>query len=103
MVIIIIIDDTNENAIDTNTIPYFKIHSLFFPSDEIDPSNKSLPINKKNKILIAKNNKSPNISSVLVFISINETMNTNIKKKYFINDFDSIDAMSAISIKQFIY
>jgi hypothetical protein len=91
------IDDTNENTMETMTIPYLKYHSVSLSSEDIDPSNKSLPMNRKNNILTTKNKMRPNVSIVLVFISANDTMNTNIKKKYFINDFDSIVAMSAIS------
>jgi hypothetical protein len=97
------IDATNENTMETMTIPYLKLHSVSLPSEDIDPSNKSLPTDKKNNILTTKNNTRPNVSIRLKFISENDTMNTNIKKKYFINDFDSIVAILAIPTALFIY
>jgi len=97
MVIIIIIDDTNEKTIEIISVPYLNNHSRSLPSDVIDPSVKSLPINTKNNKFTTKKSTNPNNSTVLVFMRQNDIMKTNIKKKYFINDF----ASSVVAI--FIY
>jgi len=73
---------------------------MFLPSDEMDPSVMSFPMKRQKMIFIMKNRTSPNNSTDLMFIRQNETMKTNIKKKYLMNDFIS-DV--AIPYLQFIY
>jgi hypothetical protein len=85
----IIIDDTSEKTIETMRVPYLNIHSLSLPSDLIDPSIKSFPINKQKMIFTEKNKKSPNNSIVFVFINANDTMKTNIKNIYLVIEFVS--------------
>ena len=96
-------DETSENTMETMRIPYFKVHSMFFPSDDIDPSVMSFPMNKQKMIFTAKNKNSPKISIESVFIKINETMNTNAKKKYLMNDFVSDIAIYRYILRRYVF
>ncbi len=102
-VIIIIIDDTNENVMDTINVPNLIYHSVDLPSGVIDPSVKSFPTDAKKSIFVVKNIARPNNSTCCIFSRQNDTMNTNKNRKYFMKPLDFGADIFVFYILSYVY